>query len=175
MTTWYDTDALSLSQIYTAGEQGIAAKYGVSQTVAILGLTLFILGYGTGPSTSYTSRHQCVRHTLTGASRTLAHSVLLAASRDAASWPQPRLLDRPLPLHHLSDPHRLAEEPHLPPDLPFPYRFRWLADSRYRRRLDGRHLPAQQAALCDGRVVHRCRPRSDPGSRCVLKLSSTIQ
>ncbi|POY71076.1 hypothetical protein BMF94_5833 [Rhodotorula taiwanensis] len=37
------------SAIYTAGEQGIAAKYGVSQTVAILGLTLFILGYGIGP------------------------------------------------------------------------------------------------------------------------------
>jgi hypothetical protein len=37
-------------QIYTPAEQGISEKYGVSQTVGILGLTLFILGYGTGPS-----------------------------------------------------------------------------------------------------------------------------
>ncbi|GAA5993408.1 hypothetical protein JCM10908_002653 [Rhodotorula pacifica] len=37
------------SAIYTPAEQGISAKYGVSQTVGILGLTLFILGYGTGP------------------------------------------------------------------------------------------------------------------------------
>ncbi|GAA5851515.1 hypothetical protein JCM8547_001120 [Rhodosporidiobolus lusitaniae] len=37
------------SSIYTPSEQGIAMQYGVSQTVAILGLTLFVLGYGIGP------------------------------------------------------------------------------------------------------------------------------
>ncbi|GAA5993980.1 hypothetical protein JCM11641_006438 [Rhodosporidiobolus odoratus] len=38
------------SAIYTPSEQGLMAEYGVSQTVTVLGLTLFILGYGIGPS-----------------------------------------------------------------------------------------------------------------------------
>lgn len=54
---WFSAAQVSLmtlvvyigSAIYTPAEQGISEKYGVSQTVGILGLTLFILGYGTGP------------------------------------------------------------------------------------------------------------------------------
>lgn len=37
------------SAIYTAGLQQITQVFGVSQTVAILGLTLYVLGYGLGP------------------------------------------------------------------------------------------------------------------------------
>ncbi|GAA5854418.1 hypothetical protein JCM9279_001039 [Rhodotorula babjevae] len=37
------------SAIYTPSEQGLMVEYGVSQTVTILGLSLFILGYGIGP------------------------------------------------------------------------------------------------------------------------------
>ncbi|GAA6044422.1 hypothetical protein JCM8097_003063, partial [Rhodosporidiobolus ruineniae] len=37
------------SAIYTPSEEGLMMKYGVSQTVTVLGLTLFILGYGIGP------------------------------------------------------------------------------------------------------------------------------
>ncbi|KAF2436712.1 MFS general substrate transporter [Tothia fuscella] len=37
------------SAIYTAGSQGVAEQFQVSATVATLGLTLFVLGYGIGP------------------------------------------------------------------------------------------------------------------------------
>ncbi|BGP00053.1 putative Fluconazole resistance protein 1 (putative) [Rhodotorula toruloides] len=37
------------SAIYTPSEQNLGEVYGVSETVTVLGLTLFILGYGTGP------------------------------------------------------------------------------------------------------------------------------
>jgi len=37
------------SAIYTPGEQSVMAQFGVSQTASILGLTLFIVGYGIGP------------------------------------------------------------------------------------------------------------------------------
>ncbi|GAA5962776.1 hypothetical protein JCM3765_001513 [Sporobolomyces pararoseus] len=37
------------SAIYTPGEQSVMQQFGVSQTAAILGLTLFIAGYGVGP------------------------------------------------------------------------------------------------------------------------------
>ncbi|GAA5964004.1 hypothetical protein JCM21900_005864 [Sporobolomyces salmonicolor] len=37
------------SAIYTPGEISLMQDFGVSQTVSILGLTLFILGYGIGP------------------------------------------------------------------------------------------------------------------------------
>lgn len=37
------------SAIYTAGVQGVMADFGVSQVVAVLGLTLFVAGYGLGP------------------------------------------------------------------------------------------------------------------------------
>ncbi|GAA6017962.1 hypothetical protein JCM10207_002721 [Rhodosporidiobolus poonsookiae] len=37
------------SAIYTPSEQGLMEEYGVSQVVTVLGLTLFILGYGMGP------------------------------------------------------------------------------------------------------------------------------
>ncbi|KAI9814407.1 MAG: hypothetical protein M1827_003263 [Pycnora praestabilis] len=37
------------SAIYTAGLQGIVLEFGVSDTKAILGLTLFVAGYGLGP------------------------------------------------------------------------------------------------------------------------------
>lgn len=38
------------SAIYTPAYQGIMEAFGVAQVVAVLGLTLFILGYGIGPS-----------------------------------------------------------------------------------------------------------------------------
>ena len=37
------------SAIYTAGIQGVMSDFGVSQVVAVLGLTLFVAGYGLGP------------------------------------------------------------------------------------------------------------------------------
>jgi DHA1 family multidrug resistance protein-like MFS transporter len=37
------------SAIYTAGEAGISEQFHVSETVATLGLTLFVFGYGIGP------------------------------------------------------------------------------------------------------------------------------
>ncbi|BGP25194.1 benomyl methotrexate resistance protein [Rhodotorula toruloides] len=37
------------SAIYTPSEPNLGQVYGVSETVTVLGLTLFILGYGTGP------------------------------------------------------------------------------------------------------------------------------
>jgi MFS transporter, DHA1 family, multidrug resistance protein len=37
------------SSIYVPGELSIVNEFGVSETVAILGLSLFSLGYGTGP------------------------------------------------------------------------------------------------------------------------------
>ncbi|GAA6064616.1 hypothetical protein JCM10212_006570 [Sporobolomyces blumeae] len=37
------------SAIYTPGEQSVMADFGVSQTASILGLSLFIVGYGIGP------------------------------------------------------------------------------------------------------------------------------
>ncbi|KAL1301856.1 hypothetical protein AAFC00_006041 [Neodothiora populina] len=37
------------SAIYTSGLMGITQTFGISQTVAILGLTLYVLGYGLGP------------------------------------------------------------------------------------------------------------------------------
>lgn len=54
MTGPLSLHALTFSprQIYTVSEQNLAQVYGVSQTVTVLGLTLFILGYGTGPSES---------------------------------------------------------------------------------------------------------------------------
>ena len=36
------------SAIYTGGEEGVMARYHVGQTVATLGLTLFVLGYAIG-------------------------------------------------------------------------------------------------------------------------------
>lgn len=36
------------SAIYTPGIPGVAVQFGVSREVAILGLTLFVLGYGLG-------------------------------------------------------------------------------------------------------------------------------
>ena len=36
------------SAIYTGGEEGVMARYHVSQTVATLGLTLSVLGYAVG-------------------------------------------------------------------------------------------------------------------------------
>lgn len=36
------------SAIYTGGEQGVMEHFHVSQTVATLGLTLFVLGYAIG-------------------------------------------------------------------------------------------------------------------------------
>jgi DHA1 family multidrug resistance protein-like MFS transporter len=37
------------SSIYTTSEEGIKEEFGVGQTEAALGLSLFVLGYGTGP------------------------------------------------------------------------------------------------------------------------------
>ena len=37
------------SAIYTTSEQGVMERFGVSETKAALGLSLFVLGYGTGP------------------------------------------------------------------------------------------------------------------------------
>lgn len=37
------------SAIYTAGIRNVMADFGVSQVVAVLGLTLFVAGYGLGP------------------------------------------------------------------------------------------------------------------------------
>ncbi|KUI68222.1 Caffeine resistance protein 5 [Cytospora mali] len=37
------------SAIYTTSEQGVMEEFGVGQTKAALGLSLFVLGYGTGP------------------------------------------------------------------------------------------------------------------------------
>ncbi|KAJ5673661.1 major facilitator superfamily domain-containing protein [Penicillium longicatenatum] len=37
------------SAIYTASEQGIMKEFGVSEVVVTLGLSLYVLGYGTGP------------------------------------------------------------------------------------------------------------------------------
>ena len=37
------------SAIYTAGIETIVKDFGVSQTKATLGLTLFVIGYGIGP------------------------------------------------------------------------------------------------------------------------------
>ncbi|OJJ42251.1 hypothetical protein ASPZODRAFT_137397 [Penicilliopsis zonata CBS 506.65] len=37
------------SAIYTSSEQAIMAKFGVSELLATLGLSLYVLGYGTGP------------------------------------------------------------------------------------------------------------------------------
>lgn len=37
------------SAIYTTSEQGVMEEFGVGQTEAALGLSLFVLGYGTGP------------------------------------------------------------------------------------------------------------------------------
>ena len=37
------------SAIYTAGVLGVAKEFGVSRVAATLGLTLFVLGYATGP------------------------------------------------------------------------------------------------------------------------------
>lgn len=37
------------SAIYTAGLPGVQEQFGVSQVVAVLGLTLFVFGYGLGP------------------------------------------------------------------------------------------------------------------------------
>ncbi|GAA5936674.1 MFS transporter [Sporobolomyces koalae] len=37
------------SAIYTPGEQSVMEQFGVSQTASILGLSLFIVGYGLGP------------------------------------------------------------------------------------------------------------------------------
>ena len=45
------------SAIYTGGEQGVMEKFHVSQTVATLGLTLFVLGYAVGKA-SFSSSHR---------------------------------------------------------------------------------------------------------------------
>ena len=37
------------SAIYTAGTESVVMDFGVSQTKATLGLTLFVAGYGLGP------------------------------------------------------------------------------------------------------------------------------
>ncbi|KAK1986236.1 major facilitator superfamily transporter [Colletotrichum cereale] len=37
------------ASIYTVGTEGVQARFGVSDTVALLGLTVFVLGYGLGP------------------------------------------------------------------------------------------------------------------------------
>jgi DHA1 family multidrug resistance protein-like MFS transporter len=37
------------SAIYTAGVHGVMTDFGVSEVVAVLGLTLFVAGYGLGP------------------------------------------------------------------------------------------------------------------------------
>jgi MFS transporter, DHA1 family, multidrug resistance protein len=37
------------SAIYTAGLQGVAEHFGVSEVAALLGLTVFVLGYAIGP------------------------------------------------------------------------------------------------------------------------------
>lgn len=37
------------SAIYTAGTEDIVHEFGISSTVAVLGLTVFVLGYGVGP------------------------------------------------------------------------------------------------------------------------------
>ncbi|TIA51902.1 MFS general substrate transporter [Aureobasidium pullulans] len=54
LVSWYgdnDPAVVSIyigSAIYTGGEQGVMEKFHVSQTVATLGLTLFVLGYAVG-------------------------------------------------------------------------------------------------------------------------------
>lgn len=45
------------SAIYTAGLEGVMQQFGVSQVVALLGLTLFVLGYATGPMILVSSSH----------------------------------------------------------------------------------------------------------------------
>ncbi|KAK2066155.1 major facilitator superfamily transporter [Colletotrichum caudatum] len=37
------------ASIYTVGSEGVQARFGVSDTVALLGLTVFVLAYGIGP------------------------------------------------------------------------------------------------------------------------------
>ena len=159
-------------QIYTPAEQGISEKYGVSQTVGILGLTLFILGYGTGPSewaalhvASLPRRFQGIANIFADLSFA-PRSDLLATARNAASRSQPGLLGWTVPLHHLPDPDRPTEEPHVPPHLSILDRLCWFAYPRHRRRVDGRHLPAQQAPIRDGSVVCRSCTRADTWTCC---------
>lgn len=37
------------ASIYTVGTHGVRQQFGVSEVVALLGLTVFVLGYGLGP------------------------------------------------------------------------------------------------------------------------------
>jgi len=45
------------SAIYTPGLMGVMDEFGVSEVVATLGLTLFVLGYGLGPVSIKSSSH----------------------------------------------------------------------------------------------------------------------
>lgn len=49
MLCWTTINTSFSSSIYSAGEDRIAAHFGVSQEVVTLGVTLFVLGFATGP------------------------------------------------------------------------------------------------------------------------------
>ena len=50
------------SAIYTAGTETVVKDFGVSQTKATLGLTLFVAGYGLGPMIWAPSKNSLYSH-----------------------------------------------------------------------------------------------------------------
>ena len=161
-------------------------EYGVSQTVTILGLSLFILGYGIGPS-EYPSR-SCTSRSTRRRRRTArrrevtvsstrpdllySHSVPVAPSGDAPPRPQRRVLARHLLFHALPGPHFKTDQLDVPPNLPVHHGLRRLAYPRDGRCVDGRPVHAEERAVRDGRVERRRRLR--PNSRFVPPLSSSF-
>ena len=91
------------SAIYTAGLQGVQAQFHVSQVKALLGLTLFVVGYALGPMIWVCkprhpsgAAHQCLDYQATS----LLESLFFAGAhvRSALHRSQPRLRRYPIRL-----------------------------------------------------------------------------
>jgi hypothetical protein len=83
------------SALYTPSIPGVEHDLGVSSTIAILGLSLFILGYSVGPILA-----SCAPKLASRANR----GAVRTAVRDPFDWPQSDLRVDPGPVHRVSDP-----------------------------------------------------------------------
>ena len=163
------------SAIYTAGLTGVMQQFQVSQTVALLGLTLFVVGYAVGPMIlvsslvmavslaplrSFESFRSPPKSSTASKSIELSElsliNVIVTSLRNPLFWPQPNLhhhattVRRPAVGRDLRGKHRDAAR------VPLHHRFRRESCPSDRWCDDCRHVSASEAGVWHCRLG-RCR------------------
>ena len=141
------------SAIYTPAEPQVMEKFGVGQSKASLGLSMYVIGYGLGPLVSLDKNPFKL---------SLTSLDLLSSLRSPSARPQHPLCCY---LRSVRDPrgtNRSSQQLRHSPGPPFPYRFLRLSMLSHRRSNHGRHVRPAQTAIRPHRMGRRQLLRPSP-------------